>query len=121
LGALVFLRLDVRELEELHSVQLPLRFAHLASRKDVAFLVRQLPANDDVVDALLTVNLNGTEVCQRAGRRSERDLHLPVTRALLRYVHLRVRITVIAQRVERTLARGDRKLSIERSFRLEWQ
>ncbi len=118
---LVFLRLDVRELEQLHVVQLPLRFAHLAPREEVAFLVGELPADDVFADRFLAFDFNRAEVRQHARRRRERDVHLVAAGALLRDVHLGVRIAVVAQEVERALARRHGELPIERLVRLQRQ
>ena len=41
----VLARLDVDELEQLETVELPLALAHLAAREDIARLKRQLPAD----------------------------------------------------------------------------
>ena len=56
---------------------------------------------------------------QRARRRRERDSHLVSTGALLRDVDFRVRVALVAQRVERALARGDGQLAIERLLHLQ--
>jgi hypothetical protein len=58
---------------------------------------------------------------ERPRRRRERDSHLISTGALLRDVDVRVRVAVIAQRIERPLPRGDSQLAIERRFRLQRQ
>src|SRR5580765_5045965 len=116
---LVFLRLDVGELEQLHPIQLSLRLAHLAARKDLARVVRELPANDVLANALLACDFDGTEMRERARRRRERDSHLVSTGALLRDVDFRVRVALVAQRVERPFARGDGQLAIERLFHLQ--
>src|SRR5439155_26312747 len=73
---LILFRLDVGELEQLDAVQRPLRLAHLAAREHVARLVRELPANDVVADALLSIDLDGTEMRERTRLRREFDLHL---------------------------------------------
>src|SRR5580765_1897073 len=62
---LVLLRLDVGELKQLHPVQLPLRLAHLAAREDLARLVRELPAEDVLANALLAFDFDGAEMRER--------------------------------------------------------
>ena len=116
---LVLLRLDVGELKQLHPVQLPLRLAHFAAREDLARLEGELPANNVLGNALLALDFDGTEMREHARRRRERDPHLVSTGALLRDVDFRVRVALVAQRVERTLARGNGQLPIERLFHLE--
>ena len=85
-------------------------------------VVRELPANDVLANALLAVDFDRTEMRQRARRRREaRPCTWLSAGALLRDVDFRVRVAVVAQRVERALARRDGQLAIERLLRLQRQ
>src|SRR5262249_41505874 len=87
----------------------------------VALLVAKLPANDVFVDALFAVDVDRSEVRQGARSGRERNLDPVVADRLLLNVDRRVRIPVVAQRVERAFPRGDRLLPVQWLLRLERQ
>ena len=115
LGRLPFERLDVDELEQLQAVQRALALAHRAPREDVTRLEGEQAADDIVVDACLTGDLDRSEVRQRAGIGLERHAASARTGIVLAERHLRVRVAMVAQLVQRPLPHGQQQLAIERT------
>src|SRR5438876_801112 len=96
--------LDVRELEELHAIQLALALAHLAAPEQIAGFVRELPLDDLLAHALVAVDLDRPEVRQRAGRGDDPETRTFWSNRLLVKLDLGVRVPAIAQHVGDALA-----------------
>ena len=111
--------LHVDELKERHAVQLSLQVLHPAPPVDVTRLERDLPQDDVVADALVALHRGGPEMCDLARFTDEGELGLQSVGAVV-FVdsHLRVRIAMVPQLVERHLARRQHLLFVSRLVQL---
>ena len=97
---------DVDELKQLEAVEPPLCLGNAADLIEIAFLERQLAANDVFVDRDIAFDADRAEHCLRSDIRGDDDLHAHVGRArALEHAHAAVWKSVIPQLGNRHVVR----------------